>query len=206
MTPTLEGTAPLKGKRKNVDKDREREKEALALRSNAGSVPPSKKSKPANQDTTPVSYNPRHIVAGPSSEGLPLQAQPSHVAMPSDDSSFFDHVKRALDSRDFYHEFLKLVNLFTQEYVNTATLVKESRNFLRDTELHKQLRRYIFFTNTAFYVLIRLLQLLVARLSVFKDFSAQIALESPKSQRSNPVFGIQHAYKICIVFMKRSLI
>ncbi|KAJ2926800.1 hypothetical protein H1R20_g10317, partial [Candolleomyces eurysporus] len=142
MTPTLEGTASLKRKRKNIDKDREREKEALALRSNAGSVPPSKKSKHANQDTTPVSYNPRHIVAGPSSsmQGLPPQAQPSHVAMPSDDSSFFDHVKRALDSRDVYHEFLKLINLFTQEYVDRATLVKESRNFLGDTELHKQLR------------------------------------------------------------------
>ena len=73
-------------------------------------------------------------------QGLPPQAQAPHSAIPSDDSNFFDHVKRALDNRELYHEFLKLVNLFTQEYIDTSTLVKESRNFLGDTDLHKQFR------------------------------------------------------------------
>jgi paired amphipathic helix protein Sin3a len=42
-----------------------------------------------------------------------------------------------LDNRDLYNEFLKLVNLFAQEYIDTARLV-ESRNFLSNTELYKQ--------------------------------------------------------------------
>lgn len=58
--------------------------------------------------------------------------------MVNDDTDFFEHVKRALDSRDLYNEFLKLVNLFTQEYIDTGRLVKESRNFLGDTDLFKQ--------------------------------------------------------------------
>ena len=62
--------------------------------------------------------------------------------MPNDDIdfNFFEHVKRALDNRDLYNEFLKLVNLFTQEYIDMAQLVKESRNFLGDTDLYKQFK------------------------------------------------------------------
>jgi paired amphipathic helix protein Sin3a len=56
------------------------------------------------------------------------------------DNHFFDNVKRALDNRDVYNEFLKFVNLFTQDLIDTATLVKESRNFLGDTELLKQFK------------------------------------------------------------------
>jgi paired amphipathic helix protein Sin3a len=49
-------------------------------------------------------------------------------------------VKRVLDNRDLYNEFLKLVNLFAQDYIDTARLVKESRNFLGNTELYVQFR------------------------------------------------------------------
>jgi paired amphipathic helix protein Sin3a len=56
----------------------------------------------------------------------------------SEDRQFFDRVKRMLDSRDTYNEFLKIVNLFTQGYINTARLVRESRNFLGDSELMAQ--------------------------------------------------------------------
>lgn len=34
------------------------------------------------------------------------------------------------DSRDTYNEFLKVVNLFTQDFIDTARFVKESRSFL----------------------------------------------------------------------------
>jgi paired amphipathic helix protein Sin3a len=60
--------------------------------------------------------------------------------MPPDDSNFFEHVKRHLENRDLYNEFLKVVNLFTQEYIDMATLVKESRHFLGDSELYKQFK------------------------------------------------------------------
>ncbi|KAG5219818.1 Transcriptional regulatory protein [Salix suchowensis] len=47
-----------------------------------------------------------------------------------DYSDFFDRVKRSLDSRETYNEFLKLINLYTQEYIDTRRLIKEARNYL----------------------------------------------------------------------------
>jgi paired amphipathic helix protein Sin3a len=61
----------------------------------------------------------------------------------NDDAQFFDRVKRVLDSRETYNEFLKVVNLFTQGYIDTARLVKESRNFLGEGELMKQFREIL---------------------------------------------------------------
>jgi paired amphipathic helix protein Sin3a len=49
-------------------------------------------------------------------------------------------VKRALDNREVYNEFLKVVNLFTQDIIDMATLVKEARNFLVDNELMRQFK------------------------------------------------------------------
>ncbi|EIN11079.1 hypothetical protein PUNSTDRAFT_125625 [Punctularia strigosozonata HHB-11173 SS5] len=52
-----------------------------------------------------------------------------------EDGHFFALVKRALDSRETYAEFLKLFNLFTQGFIDRGRLVAESRNFLGDGEL-----------------------------------------------------------------------
>ncbi|EIN09044.1 hypothetical protein PUNSTDRAFT_102594 [Punctularia strigosozonata HHB-11173 SS5] len=52
-----------------------------------------------------------------------------------EDGHFFALVKRALDSRETYAEFLKLVNLFTQGFIDRGRLVAESRSFLGDGEL-----------------------------------------------------------------------
>lgn len=96
------------------------------------------------QDLTPLSYNPKHIVASPSSpRRVAHHHLPTQVPRPpivNDETHFFDRVKRVLDNRDLYNEFLKLVNLFAQDYIDTARLVKESRNFLGNTELYKQFR------------------------------------------------------------------
>lgn len=45
---------------------------------------------------------------------------------------FFDRVRVTIDNRDVYAEFLKLVNLFTQEIIDMRTLVERSRSFLGD--------------------------------------------------------------------------
>lgn len=55
------------------------------------------------------------------------------------DSNFFDRVKRSLDSRDTYNEFLKVINLFTQGIIDSGRLVHESRNYLGDGELMVEL-------------------------------------------------------------------
>lgn len=67
----------------------------------------------------------------------------SRVAPENDNNHFFDRVKRALDNRETYNEFLKLVNLFTQGFIDMARLVKESRNYLGETELLRQFQEIL---------------------------------------------------------------
>ncbi|TFK41677.1 histone deacetylase complex, SIN3 component [Crucibulum laeve] len=132
-----------KRKRKATDKEREREKEQVAMKSSSSS-----KQKPrhaASQDLTPQSYNAKHA-AGPSSPrhaNSPLPISTVRAPPVADETHFFDRVKRALDNRDVYNEFLKVVNLFTQGYIDTARLVKESRNFLGDAELFRQFKEIL---------------------------------------------------------------
>lgn len=52
-------------------------------------------------------------------------------------------MKRALDNRDTYNEFLKVVNLFTQDYIDTARLVKECKHFLGDGDLYRQFKEIL---------------------------------------------------------------
>ncbi|KAF8189362.1 histone deacetylase complex, SIN3 component [Pholiota molesta] len=135
---------PQKRKRKLAEKEREREKEPTP----AKAAPPAKKPKHASaQDLTPISYHPKHAATAP-----PSPRRPTHHALPpppprmppaNDETQFFDRVKRALDNREIYNEFLKLVNLFAQDYIDTARLVKESRHFLGETELYKQFREIL---------------------------------------------------------------
>ncbi|GAV99213.1 Paired amphipathic helix protein pst1 [Lentinula edodes] len=90
------------------------------------------KTESARSALTSAPTNQTAITAGPSSARIPTSASLPHPSsqLTIDPSQFFDRVKRALDSRDTYNEFLKVVNLFTQGYIDTARLVKESRNFL----------------------------------------------------------------------------
>ncbi|KAJ7674160.1 hypothetical protein B0H17DRAFT_1208186 [Mycena rosella] len=109
-------------------------------------VPKAKKAKhtPA-QDLTPSSYKSR--ASPPPVRRHTASRAPAAVATvtaaPEDSHAhvFFDRVKRTLDeNRETYNEFLKLVNLFTQDFIDTARLVRESRNFLGDGELMTMLR------------------------------------------------------------------
>ncbi|CAK5268788.1 unnamed protein product [Mycena citricolor] len=73
-----------------------------------------------------------------SSSALPAAPEdsPAHI--------FFDRVKRALDdNRETYNEFLKLINLFTQDFIDTPRLVRESRSFLGDGELMVMLKEIV---------------------------------------------------------------
>jgi paired amphipathic helix protein Sin3a len=60
-----------------------------------------------------------------------------------DEAQFFPRVKATLDSRETYHEFLKLVNLFTQDSIDRARLVRESRSFLGEGELMAQFKEIL---------------------------------------------------------------
>lgn len=100
------------------------------------------------QDLTPSSYKSR--ASPPPNRRHPGSRAPAATtvlaAAPEDSHAhvFFDRVKRYLDdSRETYNEFLKLVNLFTQDFIDTARLIKESRNFLGDSELLNMLREIV---------------------------------------------------------------
>jgi paired amphipathic helix protein Sin3a len=49
-----------------------------------------------------------------------------------DEIAFFDRVKKAIDDRTVYHEFLKTLNLFVQEIIDVRTLVDRARGFLNE--------------------------------------------------------------------------
>ena len=65
------------------------------------------------------------------------------AAVGSDETQFFARVRRVVDSRESYNEFLRLINLFTQGYIDRARLVRESVYFLGDGELMYQLKEIL---------------------------------------------------------------
>jgi paired amphipathic helix protein Sin3a len=66
------------------------------------------------------------------------------AASTPDDQAFFERVKKALDNRETYDEFLKLINMFSQDILDMRTLVEKANVFLGDgTELSMTFRRII---------------------------------------------------------------
>lgn len=56
--------------------------------------------------------------------------------------AFFDRARQIIDNRDVYNEFLKLINLFTQGFIDMRRLVEQSRTFLGD-ELLSQFKEIL---------------------------------------------------------------
>lgn len=81
---------------------------------------------------------------------IPAQSGSSYVPPPLpqaaqaiDDATFFERVKQFLDNRETYDEFLKLLNLFTQDVVDLRTLVIQAGSFLGDSELMTQFKEIV---------------------------------------------------------------
>ena len=72
---------------------------------------------------------------------LPLQAANPAVASITtpDELLFFDRTKKALESGGTYDEFLKLLNLFARDIIDTKTLIARAEIFL-DGELMSQFK------------------------------------------------------------------
>ncbi|KAJ3857747.1 histone deacetylase complex, SIN3 component [Lentinula lateritia] len=124
---------PQKRKRKAGERESTRvEREKIPVKPITSSKSKKAKTESARSALSSAPTSQTAITAGPSSARIPTSASLPHPSshLTIDPSQFFDRVKRALDSRDTYNEFLKVVNLFTQGYIDTARLVKESRNFL----------------------------------------------------------------------------
>lgn len=60
-----------------------------------------------------------------------LTPQQQTLASP-DEVAFFDKVKKFIDDKVVYHEFLKLINLFVQDMIDTKTLLDRAQLFIGD--------------------------------------------------------------------------
>ncbi|OCH88405.1 hypothetical protein OBBRIDRAFT_795302 [Obba rivulosa] len=168
-TAAASSSVPQKRKRKQPEKDEKKENQKE--RETAAKAGPSKTKKPRQQgpasEAPSPSFTQRHVIVPASPRrtsqavhGTPQHAhhhpvQPLPVPVPAaaaqmqaaapqaDESQFFEHVKRALDNRETYNEFLRLVNLFTQDIIDMPRLVRESRTFLGESELMEQFRRIL---------------------------------------------------------------
>ncbi|RXW19123.1 hypothetical protein EST38_g6730 [Candolleomyces aberdarensis] len=63
-----------------------------------------------------------------------VQQPPVHTA-PVDKLMFFDRAKRALESKEMYEEFLKLLSLFSKEIIDSQTLIERAKVFLGEETL-----------------------------------------------------------------------
>lgn len=90
----------------------------------ATDVSQSKKSKVAHRDATPAEDIPN---AGPPSSQPP--SGPSTLAS-QNEVVFFERVKKQIDDRVTYHEYLKLLNMFVNDIIDTKTLVERAALFL----------------------------------------------------------------------------
>lgn len=80
-----------------------------------------------------------HLPIIPGMQPIVPGAHPS-VVSPPDDLLFFERAKRTLESKDTYEEFLKLLNLYSKDIIDTKTLVDLAQAFLGDGELLSQFK------------------------------------------------------------------
>lgn len=75
--------------------------------------------------------------------GIPEPVPPSATVKPSsllEELGFFDKVKKAIGNKQTYNEFLKILNLYSQDIIDKATLVERVDSFLGDN--HYDLLRW----------------------------------------------------------------
>ncbi|KAI9451486.1 hypothetical protein F5148DRAFT_1378838 [Russula earlei] len=150
------GTTPAKRRRKAADRDKEKERDAG--RGRVKQHPTGREPAFSHFSTIPAPSSPRrsghaypHQAPPPSTlqtftQQVPAVAPPPPPLVPAvnhDEIHFFPRVKAALDSRETYHEFLKLVNLFAKDFIDRARLVRESRSFLGEGELMAQFKEIL---------------------------------------------------------------
>ena len=84
------------------------------------------------QVPVPVTTNPTLV------PGVPEPVPPSGTVKStsfSEEIGFFDKVKKAIGNKQTYGDFLKLLNLFTQDIIDKDTLVERVQGFIGDTNV-----------------------------------------------------------------------
>ncbi|KAL9934845.1 hypothetical protein V8E36_006620 [Tilletia maclaganii] len=83
-----------------------------------------------------------HAHANVGGYALQVASGSNSVLATTDEVHFFDRVKKYIDDRPTYTEFLKLLNLFTQDLIDVRTLVDRAHVFFgRNTELFSTFKR-----------------------------------------------------------------
>ncbi|KAJ7508513.1 histone deacetylase complex, SIN3 component [Mycena galericulata] len=68
---------------------------------------------------------------------------PGMGATSADKLLFFDRAKKALENRQMYEDFLKLLSLFSKEVIDMKTLIERTRDFLRDGDLMSEFKELV---------------------------------------------------------------
>ncbi|KAJ9113677.1 hypothetical protein QFC22_005986 [Naganishia vaughanmartiniae] len=99
----------------------------------------SKKAKAGRNETPPmeVDTSQQAGMAGGLGSGLQAHSSVHNTALANlDEVVFFERVKKQIDDRPTYHEFLKLLNLYTNDLIDGKILVERAMLFLgEDTDL-----------------------------------------------------------------------
>ncbi|KAI0375440.1 hypothetical protein BV20DRAFT_960592 [Pilatotrama ljubarskyi] len=136
------------------------EKEPAATQKTAGGRAPKRAKTGQKPETASPKYSPYQVPHSPQPVNVhvhPAMAAPMHAPGPhpirpasvgpsasgpsaSDELLFFDRAKKALESGGTYDEFLKLLNLFSRDIIDTKTLVDRAEIFLGDGDLMAQFK------------------------------------------------------------------
>ncbi|KAI8904077.1 SIN3-like protein B, transcription regulator [Gorgonomyces haynaldii] len=114
----------------------------------AQQVPSKPVAKKPQRRTAPV--NPPSAYSGPPpQQSLPPPKKKTRVAKPEKPGSmeeleFFEKVKRVIANKQTYNEFLKVLNLFSQELLDSKTLIERVEPFLsKSQELFDWFKRFV---------------------------------------------------------------
>ncbi|KAI0347668.1 hypothetical protein BDW22DRAFT_1319555 [Trametopsis cervina] len=161
--------APSRRKKRALDKEPSTQLQAATKGTGSRSTKKAKLNHGKPDAANPPQFSPYQLTPSPdpahAHRNHPLQQHPSQVhpmhmqiqrAMPppglhvypsgmstlstQEELMFFDRTKKALENGGTYEEFLKLLNLFAKDVIDTKTLIKRAEAFLTDGDLLYQFK------------------------------------------------------------------
>lgn len=83
----------------------------------------------------------------------PLPPHPARTMASTEEMAFFDKVCRYIEDRNTYHEFLKTLNLYTQEIIDLPTMVSRASVFLGNApELFSEFKNIVGWKDGTYYM------------------------------------------------------
>ncbi|GES74256.1 paired amphipathic helix protein pst1 [Rhizophagus clarus] len=127
----------------------------------SSSMPKKKRSALPGSDRSPSSmlsskskkskllHKPPNDQVQPNSSLIPVKTEPTKVSdkqplASPEELMFFEKVKKYIANKHSYNEFLKLINLYSQQILDTYSLVKKVQNFIgQNTELFEWFKQFV---------------------------------------------------------------